>query len=224
MTATTHSAADTSRLAIRAHFLAFGVIGTGNVDLRSGRDLLNQLFRAGLCAFAAQGTTLVSNRGIPFIRKIAGMMIAMLHTSPCTHTPHRTSLSSAREKLHRCAITVSMIIVFILTSASAVTANDEGHFLPFVHRAEDLCDFVFIDLARCVTIGEICFPIRERLRKRAATCVSASAAVRAGKQRFHLHDLLVALNLELTSEEGKQHRKDSRNRDQHPGGNEDRHI
>ena len=157
------------------------MIGASDIHLGPCGDLLDQSLRAGFRAFAAQRASFVRDACITLLRQITRVMVAMLYARPRAHTSDGTRLSSARKKFHRGAIAVSVIIVFIFTSATAVATYDTGHLLPFVHGAENRRDLILIHLACGVARGQVGLAVHQRFRKCGTAGITASAAIRAGQ-------------------------------------------
>ena len=148
----------------------------------------------------------------------------MLHARPRAHAPDGTSFSASRQKLHRRAIAVSVIIVFVLASAAAVATYDEGHLLPRVDGADDRRNLILMRLARGVTSGKIRLAVGKRFGKSATSRKTATAAVSARKQAFDLDHLFIPLDFKLSAKEGKHHGKDRRNGDQYRSGYENGNV
>ena len=89
--------------------------------------------------------------------------------------------------------------------------HDGNRFFGILHRKiEDFSYVLFSVFTRSVTFIKRCFALYERLGKRVATSVTATATVSARKMTLYVVDTRVALNGKFIAKECEAPRKKSR--------------
>ena len=125
--------------AIYAHFLAFVAVTARDIVFRRGRYAFKQFFWAIHYAPAAGYALLLIDYGYS-AHNVDSVRRALRHALGHTYATYRAGLSAAREKLHRSAVAVTLIIVFVGAQFAAAASANDYRFFSRVRAAQDFRD------------------------------------------------------------------------------------
>ena len=187
-------ACDASSLAKLHYVFTLSVVGAGNIHLRALGNTRDYIFGTVDNARAARNALFGIDVRISLVVELYRVVRTDVDARFQTDTADGARFDAARNQFAGLAVSVTVVIVFIIACVSAVAVNHGNGLFAHVAAAEQLCDLFFVRRRRGFTVGYGNLALDERLGKLGAPRLTATAAIRLGEKIFHFLHLGVLFN------------------------------